>query len=377
MKKLILKISAYKLVFISVAFLVVFSFGCVKKDEKEIKIGAILPLTGPASQFGQYAKEGIDIGIEELTKQNLQHNFRIIYEDSQGEPKNAVSILNKFIQVDKINILFVLTSTETLAILPTINKENIITFTGTLLPGITEKSQYLFRNATSLEQETNFMANFLSTKMGKPSVAIIYVNNDAGLTAKNLFKEKYISLINTIMTEESYEPNSSDFRTQLSKIKNTNPDYLYILSYKEFGLIMKQARELGIKANFIGTTTFEDPSGVKIAGETANGAIYTFSSVSQDSADSKSIEFQERYIKKYGRKADLYAALFRDNVHILALAFKTNPITPGEIREAILKLNTFEGASGKTKFLPNGDVEKSLIMKIIKDGKFEHLQSKS
>ena len=61
----------------------------------------------------------------------------------------------------------------------------------------------------------------------------------------------------------------------------------------------------------------------------------------------------------------------------MALAFKTNPITLGEIREAILKLNTFEGASGKTKFLPNGDVEKSLIIKVIKDGKFENWQSKS
>ena len=136
---------------------------------------------------------------------------------------------------------------------------------------------------------------------------------------------------------------------------------------------MKQARELGIKANFIGTTTFEDPSGVKIAGETANGAIYTFSSFSQDSADPKIIEFQKKYEEKYGRKADLYAALFRDNVHILSHVFKSNLTKPDEIRDAILKLGTFDGVSGKTKFLPNGDVEKSLIMKVIKDGKFEHL----
>lgn len=344
-----------------------------KKQEKVIKIGAILPLTGPAAQFGQYTKEGIEIGLEDLSKKNL-HLMKVLFEDSQGDPKNAVSILNKFITLDKVKVIFVLTSVETMAILPIITKEKVVTFTGTLLPGITEKSPYLFRNATSLDQETRFMARYLANKKGKPTVDIIYVNNDAGIVAKEQFQREYTKLSGRITAAELYEPGATDFRSQLTKIKQTNPGYLYILSYKEFGLIMKQARELGIKATFIGTTTFEDPSGVKVAGEAADGAIYTVSAFNPDSPDLQLSEFQKKFKEKYGRKAELYAALFRDNIHILALAFKKKPQNADELRKAILDIGTFDGVSGLTKFLPNGDVEKPLVLKVIRNGRFEYLE---
>ena len=361
-------------VIVAVALATMLIIISTKREPEEIKIGAILPLTGPAAQFGQYTKEGIEIGLEELSQQGLTYRIKVLYEDSQGDPKTAVSILNKFIKIDKVDTVFVLTSVETLAILPIITKEKIITFTGTLLPAITEKSHYLFRNATSLDQETKFMADFLATQRNKPSVAIIYVNNDAGVVADNQFRKTYHELSGEIVEAQAYEPGATDFRSQLVKIKDSNPEYLYILSYKEFGLIMKQARELGIKAKFIGTTTFEDPSGVKIAGEAANGAIYTVSSFNPEASEPKLAQFQEKYRKRYGRNAELYAALFRDNIHILALAFKTKPKNAEELRSAILNVRIFDGVSGTTKFLPNRDVEKSLALKIIRDGKFEYLE---
>jgi len=366
--------------YLMLIFLLVVSlgiFGCEKKEEEEeIKIGAILPLTGPAGQFGQFAKEGIDIAIDEISKQrDVSLTIRVLYEDSQGDPKNAVSILNKFTKVDKVDVVFVLTSGETLALIPIINQEKILTFTGTLLPGITEKSQYLLRNATSLDQETKFMADFLANKRNKPPVAVIFVNNDAGRVSYEQFKKAYDALSGEIVLAESYEPGASDFRTQLTKIKEKNPEYLYILSYKEFGLIMKQARELGIKATFIGTTTFEDPSGVKVAGESANGAIYTVSAFNPDSPTLPMAQFQEKYKAKYGRKAELYAALFRDNVHILARAHQLRSGDTQDMRNNIIQLGTFEGASGSTKFLPNGDVEKPLAFKRIRNGKFEYLEN--
>ena len=82
MKKLILKISEYKLVLISVAFLVILSGGCVKKDGKEIKIGAILPLTGDLAFLGEEIRKGIDIAVEEVRQEGL--SLKVFYEDDQS-----------------------------------------------------------------------------------------------------------------------------------------------------------------------------------------------------------------------------------------------------------------------------------------------------
>lgn len=346
--------------------------GCTKKESKELVVGAILPLTGPAAQFGQYAKEGIEIGLQEIKSSNP--NIRVIYEDSQGDPKNAVSILNKFIKVDKVKAVFVVTSGETLAILPIINQEKILTFTGTILPGITAKSPYLLRNASSLDIETKYMADYLANKKNKPTVATIYVNNDAGVISNKEFQKTYASLSGKVVAAETYELGASDFGTQLAKIKSANPDYLYILTYKEFGLIMKQARELGMKSAFIGTTTFDDPSGVKAAGNAADGATFTITDYDPNASTPDLVQFQKLYQDKYGRKADLYAAMFRDNVHILAQASKASPANATEFKKAILNIGTFNGVSGKTKFLENGDVEKPLKLKTIRDGKFLFLE---
>lgn len=349
--------------------------GCAKK-EKEIKIGAILPLTGPAAQFGQYAKEGIELALEEIKTEDSAVRLRVLFEDSQGDPKNAVSIVNKFIKIDKVRVILVLTSSETMAIAPIITKEKVVTFTGTLLPAITDQSPYLFRNATHLSQETHFMAKFLVEEKGKPSVGVIYINNDAGLVAEKEFRNKYTEYGGKIVAEESYNPGDTDFRTQLSKIKERDPEYLYILSYKEYGLIMKQAREMGLKSHFIGTTTFEDPSGVRVARDAAEGAIYTVSAFDPNSSVPVLMEFQKKYIEKYGRKAELYAALMRDNIHILALALKSDPKDPDQLKEVILKIGIFQGASGETKFLPNRDVEKPLTLKVIRNGSFQFLKQR-
>src|SRR3990172_4928425 len=108
MKKLLLKMSAYKLVFISVAFLVILSFGCVKKDGKEIKIGAILPLTGSSAQYGKWIQEALELGKEEINSAGGINGRRleIIYEDDQANPTLAANAMRKLINSDKVPLVF-------------------------------------------------------------------------------------------------------------------------------------------------------------------------------------------------------------------------------------------------------------------------------
>ena len=104
MKKLILKISEYKLVLISVAFLVILSGGCVKKDGKEINIGAILPLTGDLAFLGEEIRKALTLRLKKVRQEGIISK-KVFYEDDQSlSPVAAVNATNKLIKSDKINI---------------------------------------------------------------------------------------------------------------------------------------------------------------------------------------------------------------------------------------------------------------------------------
>jgi len=356
------------------AFMFVFFislFGCNSEKKESIKIGAILPLTGPAAQFGQNAKNGIQLAINKLNEKNKTNIIKVTFQDSQGNSKNAITTFNGLTETEKIDICFVLTSVETIALKPLINKEKIITFTGTLLPNVTTDSDYLFRNGISLDMEAKSMSNYLKDVKNSPTVGIIYINNDAGIVAKENFEREYVKFNGTVLTSQAYEPKATDFKTQLLKIREVDPDYLYILSYSEFGIIMKQARELGIISKFIGTSTFEDPTGVELAGGFAEGSEFTSPAFGSDNNDSIYNKFQEDYEKLYGRKSEVYGAIFFDNINIITNFFNSQKDFNNQSFLSYMKnVKDFDGASGRTSFLENRDVVKPIIIKRIKNKTF-------
>jgi len=352
-----------------VLLLVVVQWAFHRASEDSFRIGVILPLTGRAAQFGQWAKEGISLGTNEVRSEGSQ--IGVIYEDSQNDPKTAVSAFNKLLNVDRVNAVIVLTSSDTLVLLPLATEKKVILFTGTILPGITEKSQYVFRNATNLRNEVDGMVNHMVTAENRPKVAVIYVNNDAGVWSQEYFTTQYRAIGGEVVGLEGYDPKAVDFRPQLIRLLSMSPEFLYLLSYGEFAQIMRQARELGFKGQFAGITTMEDAKAAEIAGPAAEGSVYTKAEFDPTQVSGDAVAFVKEYIKCYGRPPELYAATMRDAVHLLALAARNARPPHGDtLRDALLALPSFPGVSGETKFEANRDVKKAVIIKQIRDGKF-------
>jgi len=190
--------SALTIISILLASLMVFSFGCAKKEEKEIKIGVILPLTGDAAKYGQSAKKGMKLAVDEINNKGGINNQRVILiiEDSQGQVKNGVSAFNKLITIDKVPIVVgELLSSITLAIAPIANEKKIIVLSpASTAPKITEAGDYIFRNVASDIVEGQIMAEYAFNKLQYKKIAILYINNDYGDGLRNSFKQKIISL---------------------------------------------------------------------------------------------------------------------------------------------------------------------------------------
>lgn len=353
-----------------IIFALIGTTGCAKKGQEEITIGVILPLTGDGAKYGEEAKNGIELALEELKEPKI----KILYEDDQGTSSGAVSAFNKLTSSAKIPVIIgPMFSSTALAIAPLGEKNKVVILSPSASsPELTKAGDYFFRNWPSDVYEGGEMGRFAYNTLKLRRVAILSVNLDYGVGLTNVFKKVFESAEAKTLTVENYDQGATDFRTQLSKIKSLNPDGLYLPGYyAEIGLILRQARELGIKAQFLSGVGFDNPKILEIAGSAAEGVIFARPYYDPESQDSRVKRFAERFTRKYKTPPGIYAAHAYDALDILAEAIKKGGYSADKIKAALYSIKDFSGVTGDTSFDENGDVAKPIqIMKVI-DRKFK------
>lgn len=363
-----------------VLFSIILMGGCGEqpRPEKIVKIGAVLPLTGDAAKYGQAAKKGIDLALEEINAKGgiRGTKLRIIYEDSQGLPKEAVSALQKLISINKVlAVIGDLLSSNTLAMAPLANREKVVLLSPTSsAPEITLAGDYIFRNCASDTFEGTIMAEYAYDQLGLHRVAIIYINNAYGVGILEVFKKTFLAKGGKVVLEEAFQQSATDFRTQLAKIKAAKPQAVYIVGYRELGLLLKQAFELGIKTQFLSTVMFEDPEILKIAGNAAEGVIYSARSYDPKLRTKPIERFVSAFRQKYHETPDIFAGLSYDAMRILGLAMERGGFSSNQIKDALYQIKDYPGVAGKTTFDQNGDVIQPATVKTVKRGNFVYLQ---
>lgn len=171
-----------------IASLMAFSVGCVKKEEKEIKIGAILPLTGSAALLGTETKEGIDIAIEEINSASgiKGSPIKVIYHYSQNDPKEGVSAFRVLTDIEKTPVIISSMSSVTKAIIPIANEKKVVLMaTVTATPKITELSEWVFRNYYTTDIQGEVLSRFIVNKINIKKVGVLYLNDDYGFFSCN------------------------------------------------------------------------------------------------------------------------------------------------------------------------------------------------
>jgi branched-chain amino acid transport system substrate-binding protein len=350
-----------------------FANSCAKKEPETIKIGAILPLSGDAAQYGEWGKSGISLAADEINSKGGIKGKRVevIYEDDAADPKKGVAAVNKLINIDKVKLIVgPIPSTVTLAVAPICEKSKVVIMSSSSSPAITRTGDYIFRNWPSDDFEGVAMAKYAIKKNFK-KVAILHINNEYGLGVANVFKKEYSKLGGVVLITETYMQGSSDMRPQLTKIKKYNPDVIYLVGHaKENGHVIKQANDLNIKAQILGTVGVEGPDLINIAGKSAEGLVYTAPAFDPDSPDPTIKTYQEAYIKKYGKKSEIFAATTYDATKIITFMIEKYGYDPDKIKDGLYKLKNYQGVSGITTFDENGDVIKPVMLKTVKDKQF-------
>lgn len=369
------RISRKKALFVLFVFLL-FCFCTESGEQKEARIGAILPLTGDAASWGQSGKEGIELAISEINSKGGigGKKLSIIYEDTQAQPEKGASATVKLATVDKVPaIVGDLISATTLAAAPIAERNKVVLLSPTAsAPKITEAGKFIFRIWPSDLAEGIAIANFAAQKLMLKKIGVLYIQNDYGIGLKDVFEKEFVKLGGRVTDSVSYKPEETDFRSQLTKLVKQNPEAIYLISYyKDAGLALKQARQLNVKARFLGTTAIQEPKLFEIAGDAADGVIYPLSSGYDPRNQDEVVKaFINKFKEKFGKEPSFVQAQCYDAVSIIAFAMsKGNPAGP-DIQKALETLKDYHGTTGTISFDENGDVQKPTMIKIIKGKDF-------
>ena len=355
-------------------YLVSLFWGC-SPEKKEVKIGAILPLTGGSAIWGKNIQKGIDLAVEEINLGTGINGLKIkiLYEDTQGEPSKGVSALQKLIATEDLRIFIDdANSSVSLALAPISDKNKIIQLiTGASSPKIKYAGDYVFRIWNSDAMQANALADYAYQELNLLNIAILYINNDYGIGLKNEFSESFSKQGGEIIFEDGYDPNQKDFRTLINKINTLKPDAVFFVSYPDEGpSLMRQLRELNFKGIVLGNgDILEDQSILDAAGNAVNGIYYATNSA-PDSSSKVVIQFRQSFYNKYKENPGITAPEGYDAVQIIKSVLDKTSNSDGEkLKEAFYKVQNYTGASGLISFDSFGEVHKPMVIKRIQNGR--------
>ncbi|KLU59141.1 leucine-specific-binding protein precursor [Peptococcaceae bacterium CEB3] len=353
-----------------------------------IKVGGDLELSGGQAMFGQEAQNGIKMAFDQINaKGGVLGGKKLTLDvaDNKSDPGEATIAATKLVGDNVVAVIGPMTSSLVAAATPVVtdSKVPLITPSGTnakLTMAAGGKVQpYIFRPCFIDPFQGQVGAKFaFDTLHAKTAAVIIDQKSDYAKGLADTFIANFTAAGGKIVDQEKYASGDKDFTTILTRIKGTNPDLIWLPGYyNDDGLIVKQARDLGMKMPFAGGDGWDDPSLFKIGTPEALNDTYYVDHVANDSPDM--VQFVKDYKEKYGHEPNAMSALSYDSANMIINAIQTaNSGDPAKITAELDKLTGFKGVTGEITIDPKThNPQKKAVIKENKNGKGIYLTSVS
>lgn len=348
-----------------------------------IKIGANFELTGGQASFGNSSMKGVTLAVKEINAAGgvLGKQLEVVSADNASKSEESTRAAQKLISNDKVVAMVgPVTSTNTLGAVPVAQEKKIpLITTSATNPKVTvdERSgkvnDYIFRTCFIDPFQGKVGADFATKELGAKTAAIyVDTSSDYSKGLQKFFKETFTKNGGTIVSEESYQQKDTDFKAVLTRIKEKNPDFIYVPGYyEEVGKIVKQAREMGITAPIMGGDGWDSPQLLEIAGKDALNNTFMSNHYAADDTSAEIVKFVTDYKAANNNETpDALAALGYDAVKLLADAIKrANSAEPEKIKDALAATKDVKLATGVVSMNESHDPVKSAVVLEFKDGK--------
>ena len=343
----------------------------------EIPIGFILPQTGPLASSSIAVGQGTELAVEEINNSQLGDvRIKLITEDDRSTVEGAVEATHKLIHQDGVPIILgPATSSATKEVFPIAQENQVVVFSQLAAArGLSALSDFGFRASLTVDKLVPTGVQITHEKLGYERVAKIADSIELFPQSSDAVLEESLNAIGVeILTTETFETSETDLSAQLTRIKNSNPDAIFVSALPpETTKILMQGRQLGIPIDipFIVTFTFASDQ-IQILGDAAEGVI-TFSSWVSTADTPRNQAFIQNYSTRYGIEPNTWAAHAHASVYILAEAIADAQSTdPVKIRDAMTNIMDLDTVLGKFSFDAVGDAVYNPIVLIVKHGQLQ------
>jgi branched-chain amino acid transport system substrate-binding protein len=325
-----------------------------------IKIGVMAESSGPNAEAGVYQINGAKMALEEINKAGgvLGRQIELRIEDNQSSNPGSVLAVSKLTSGGDLTALIgSVRSTQIQAVAPTVMKAGLPMMIGGTDYGLTHSNNpWIFRARPNDGYSAKVIADFGVNTLKLKKWAIVHSTDAFGNGGKNNLTESLKALGITPVTVQGFTSNSQDFTPIVLAIKQSGADAVssYIANSTDVGIFAKQLRQLGVKAEWVGSPSLSTDTAMKLAADALHGtySIADFATGSSPEAEA----YAKKYKDKYKIEPDLYSAWSYDAVNLLALAIKNaNSTKPEDIQKALHGIKGYKGVEGTYTFDKNGD----------------------
>ncbi len=343
-----------------VLLVVVLLTGCANQrnvKEDTITLGWIGALSGDAASLGINNMRGIQIATDEI---NLQGGINgkkvnVLFEDDQFDGKLTRNIYEKMTKLQDIDVVMSWTYSGILNLASQADKDNkLIINTVDTSDELAKAGENIFGIGVWDDGIGYTLADYLTNNLKQTKAGIVYNNEDAfPVLTTNAFVKRFAEKGGKIVFQNAYNFDTADFRSHI--IKGNEVDYIILIGYDEAGLVIKQARETGIRAQFLGIDMFISKNFYENSNGGAKGSYFTYWEASESERYSG---FLEKYKEKFGEESDnvLLAVTGYDAMKILAEAIENSNGSVESIKSELYKVKDYEGLAGSLTMDSDGMV---------------------
>ncbi|WP_315118572.1 ABC transporter substrate-binding protein [uncultured Clostridium sp.] len=345
-----------------------------------IKLGLNYELSNEVATYGQSMVVGIELAFKEINEAGgvLGKKVELVKADNKSDTAESANVASKLATRDKVvAILGPATSGSVKAAIPqaTQNKVPLISASSTAddvtIDSNGKVRDYIFKTCFSDSFQGVILANFAAEDLKLKNAAILMdTTSDYSKGLTKSFKETYTSLGGKVVTEQAYQSKDKDFKAVLTNIKNSNPDLIYLPGYyEEVGLIVKQARELGLNVPILGADGYDSPKLLELAGKEALNKVYYTNHYSSKDTSEEVVKFRDTFNKEYSKEPDAFNALGYDLAYFVADALeRAGEADREKLKDALASTKDFKGITGSLSIDNNHNPVKSITILEVKDG---------
>jgi branched-chain amino acid transport system substrate-binding protein len=342
-------------------------------DKGPIKIALVDAQSGQLSSLGAWELKGARLAVDEWNAAGGISGRQIQLDvfDDQGDPTTGTNLARKIDSEGYIAMLGTAESAVTIAMAPTLKTAEIPNITSGQSPGLVGVgSEFLFLNGPTSTTYDETLAKYIVDQQGIKNIALITNNGSYGKGEHDAFTKALTSRNVTPVADQVVTTDQKDFSAALTTIRQKNPQMIFLGAEEvESGLIVKQARDLGITVPFAGAAPQGTPVFLNTAGaKNTEGTIVSSPYLSNDISPA-SKKFADAYKAKYNEEAELHGAKAYDGAQIMLTALKTSNVATGKELADAIRATKYQGLLGEFAFDKTGVGIFATSIGTIKDGK--------